>query len=114
MENSRRTFGQYIAWARGKAGYNLREMAALVRKEDGEPISHQYLSDLENDRRNPPSDHLIEEIARVLNERLSEVTSELLYLKARRVPPDIDPGIVSEHQARAAFNAFRKKLQIAA
>ena len=56
METSQ-TFGQYIAWARERAGLTLREMAALIIKEDGTPMSNQYLSDIENDRRNPPADH---------------------------------------------------------
>lgn len=111
MENSRTTFGQYIAWARDQSGLTLREMAALVIKEDGQPISNQYLSDIENDRRNPPSDHLIEEIARVLKRRVPEVSAEVLYLKARRVPPDIDAGRVNGQQARAAINAMRRKIR---
>lgn len=114
MERSRTTFGQYIRGARKKAGYNLRDMAARVKKEDGEPISYQYLNDIENDRRNPPSDHLIEQIAKVLSEKVREVTPEVLYLRARRVPPDIDPGVADGHQAKAAYNAMRRKLEVAA
>jgi transcriptional regulator with XRE-family HTH domain len=114
MEKSRTTFGEYISWARREAGYNLREMAALVKKEDEQPISYQYLNDLENDRRNPPSDHLIEQIAKALSKRVPEVTPEVLYLKARRVPPYIDSGVANGYQARAAYQAMLRKLEVAA
>jgi transcriptional regulator with XRE-family HTH domain len=110
-QDSRKTFGQYIAWARRQAGLNLRDMAALVKKEDGTPISNQYLSDLENDNRNPPSDYLIEKIAQVLGEYVEEVTPEILYLKARRLPPYIDPGSANGRQAKALYQAMLKQLE---
>jgi transcriptional regulator with XRE-family HTH domain len=52
------TFGQVIAEARKKASLNQRELANLIRKEDGGPISQPYLNDIEHDIRNPPSDAL--------------------------------------------------------
>jgi transcriptional regulator with XRE-family HTH domain len=110
-QDSRKTFGQYVAWARRKAGLNLRDMAALIKKEDGTPISNQYLSDIENDKRNPPSDHLIEQIAKILGEYVEEVTPEVLYLKARRVPPYIDSEHVDGYQARELYEAMRKQLE---
>jgi transcriptional regulator with XRE-family HTH domain len=104
------TFGQAIAEARRKAGpeYNLRYVSAQIFKEDGEPISHQYLSDLENDRRNPPSDYLIDQIATVL-----KVSRYYLYMLARRLPEDF-PLAVSEGQAEALYEGIRKKLQTSA
>ena len=114
MEYTGTTFGQYISWARKKAGLNLRDMAALITKEDGEPISNQYLSDIENDKRNPPSDHMLEQMAKVLKERVPEVTAALLYLKARRVPPYINSGTNNGLQAEVAFKALSEKLDAAA
>lgn len=110
-QGARKTFGQYVGWARREAGFNLRDMAALIKKEDGTSITNQYLSDIENDKRNPPSDHLIEQMAKVLGEYVEEVTPEVLYLKARRVPPYIDSGSVDGHQARELYQAMRKKLE---
>jgi transcriptional regulator with XRE-family HTH domain len=116
MENNnfQGSFGQYLAWARRKAGLNLRDMAALIIKEDGEPISNQYLSDIETGRRNPPADYLLERIAEVLGERVPEVTAEILYLKARRVPPYINSNISNGREAQAAFMELRDRLDAAA
>jgi len=114
MENSRVTFGQYLAWARRKAGLKLKDMAARIIKEDGEPITNQYLSDIELGKRNPPSDYLIEQIAAVLHERVEEVTPEILYFKARRLPPYIDSAPSNGLEVQAAFQALREKLEAAA
>lgn len=92
------TFGQAIAKARREAGLSLRATAPLIHKEDGTHISIQYLSDLENDRRNPPSDHLIEAIAGVYG-----VSSMYLYFVARRIPQDIEND-------RAKATAFYEEL----
>lgn len=86
MGNQERvTFGQAIAKARKDAELSLREATPLIHKEDGTHISIQYLSDLENDRRNPPSDHLIEAIANAYG-----ISSMSLYFVARRIPQDIE------------------------
>lgn len=98
------TFGQVVAKYRRRVGYNLREMAPLVKKEDGTPISFSYLCDIENGRRNPPSDHLIDQLAAVLN-----VSSSLLYLYARRLPPHL-PVIDDENKVDQAFRALREAL----
>lgn len=105
MENSRMSFGQYLAMKRREVPLTLKEMAALVIKEDGEPISFQYLSELENDRRNPPSDHLIEEFARVLGME----SPHMLYIKARRLPPTFEAD--DERQAIRATRAMLKELE---
>ena len=49
-----KTFGTIISEARRAAGLSQKELAAKVKKEDGQPISAQYLNDIEHDRRNPP------------------------------------------------------------
>src|SRR5262249_55420300 len=61
------TFGQVLTSARRKAGLSQREPAARILKEDGEPISPQYLNDLERDRRNPPAQHFLKQLAEQLN-----------------------------------------------
>lgn len=57
------TFGQVVAAERKKRGMSQKGLAARVLKEDGIPITPQYLNDVERDRRNPPSERLIEQIA---------------------------------------------------
>jgi transcriptional regulator with XRE-family HTH domain len=102
MQDSRKTFGQLIHEARKREGYNLRQLAALITKEDGEPITHQYLSDLENDRCNPPSDRILEELARELKISLAD-----LYVQAKRFPPYFD---VSNEAHVAAARAMMLKV----
>lgn len=99
------TFGQIIADARRRAGLNLREAAKLIKKEDGEPISFQYLNDLEKDRRNPPADHLIDEISRVY-----KISRSYLYYQVRRIPSDF-PVLIEERQAEKAYRELRKSLK---
>lgn len=103
-----KTFGQIIAEARKALGLSQKELAALVRKEDGGTISPQYLNDIEHDRRNPPSEFIIEQCAKHL-----KLSKEPLIAAAGMWPTDIqqklrsvDPKVV-EH----AFTAFRKALK---
>lgn len=99
------TFGQAVAKARTRTGRGLREVAPLILKEDGEPISFQYLSDIENDRRNPPSDHMIDQIASVLG-----ISRYYLYIHARRIPPDF-PINVNVKEADKVYEKLREMLE---
>ena len=103
-----KTFGQIIAEARKALGLSQKDLAAKIRKEDGEAISPQYLNDIEHDRRNPPSEFIIEQLAKHL-----KLSKEPLIAAAGMWPTDIrqklraaDPKTVEE-----AFTAFRKVLK---
>jgi transcriptional regulator with XRE-family HTH domain len=98
------TFGRVIANARRAKGLLLKECAALIKKEDGQPISFQYLNDIEHDRRLPSSDHMIEQFAEGLN-----IPQDLLYHLARKFPTDLGQQ-ADVDQILAAWQAFRKKL----
>ena len=98
------TFGQVIAEARKAANLSQKELAALIRKEDGEPISPQYLNDIERDRRNPPSDFLIEQFAKEL-----KIDVARLYYWAKKIPADIAPSKENEARFVTAFKAFRRE-----
>jgi transcriptional regulator with XRE-family HTH domain len=100
------TFGELIADLRTKRGLTLRELARQVLKEDGKPISFQYLSELENDTRNPPPDYLIDKLASVL-----KVSRNLLFIHARRIPRDLPLTSITESQADKLYTTFRKKLR---
>src|SRR6266566_4472404 len=100
------TFGQVIAQKRKEAGLSQKELALKIRKEDGTPISPQYLNDIEHDRRNPPSGFLIEQLARVL-----DVKKEYLYYLAGDLPADLKGVRVDEERAAAAYSAFRDSLK---
>ena len=100
------TFGEMISEKRRALDLSQRELAARILKEDGTPISPQYLNDLERDRRNAPSDHLINEFSRELN-----IPKDALYLCAGEIPPDIRCLPVDQDVAVKAFKAFRRTLK---
>ena len=100
------TFGEIISEKRKELGLSQKELAAVIIKEDGQPISPQYLNDLERDRRNPPGDIFIEQFAKVLR-----LPADQLYYCAGELAPDMkeedaDPELVVE-----AYTAFRKVLK---
>ena len=103
-----KTFGQIIAEARKTLGLSQKDLAAKTRKEDGEAISPQYLNDIEHDRRDPPAEFIIDQLAKNL-----KLSKEHLIAAAGLWPPDLrdklagaDPKKVEE-----AFTAFRKVLK---
>jgi transcriptional regulator with XRE-family HTH domain len=101
--NTPSTFGAYIAEARKALKMSQKELAAkILREEDGQPISPQYLNDIEHDRRNPSSDHLIQQFADVLNLKMNY----LQYLVGKL--PDDRPKNLSVKEVEKAFMAFRK------
>lgn len=103
-----KTFGRIIAEARKALGISQKDLAAKIRKDDGESISPQYLNDIEHDRRNPPSGFITEQFAQHL-----KLSKEHLTAAAGMWPTDLrkklagaDPGKVEE-----AFRAFRRVLK---
>ena len=61
-----KTFGQVITEARKKAGLTQKEVAARLKREDGRVVDAPYLNAMEHDRRYPPSNHLIDQLAEML------------------------------------------------
>jgi transcriptional regulator with XRE-family HTH domain len=98
------TFGDVIAEERKKAKLSQKELAALVKKEDGNQISPQYLNDIERSRRNAPSDFLIEQFARAL-----KIDAARLYYWAKKIPDDVKPSAENEAKFVTAFKAFRRE-----
>jgi transcriptional regulator with XRE-family HTH domain len=99
------TFGKRIAAARKQLGLSLKDVAAKILKEDGLPISPQYLNDIEHDRRQPDSTHLIEQFASTL-----QIQPELLYFDAGKLSSDDIKAGANEEQIVAAYQAFRKAI----
>jgi len=100
-------FGRFILEERKKAGLSQKDLAALIRKEDGSAISPQYLNDIEHDRRGPPPDYIIDQLADALN-----VPREYLYYLAGQLPADLrerDQSTEPE-KVQEAFRAFRRAL----
>jgi transcriptional regulator with XRE-family HTH domain len=99
------SFGRTLADARRQAGLSQRELAARILKDDREPISPQYLNDLERDRRNPPSPTLLKQFAAALN-----LPTDYLDFLAGQLPDDLRSGNYAPEEVAAAFHAFRRSL----
>jgi len=99
------SFGTVLSTARKKHNLSQKQVAEAVKKEDGQSISPQYLNDLEHDRRNPPSEPLMKQLA----ERL-ELSLDYLTFLAGQLPDEIRQRSASPDQVERAFTAFRKAL----
>lgn len=102
------TFGRIIASARKTLGISQKDLAAKIRKEDGQAISPQYLNDIEHDRRNPPNEFIIEQLAKHL-----KLSTEYLMIAAGMLPSQLlkdMKGAEPEHIQRA-YRAFRDNLK---
>ena len=56
----KKTLGYVISSARKKRKLNQKQLAEKIMHEDGDPISPQYLSDIEQNRRNPSSNYVLD------------------------------------------------------
>ncbi len=99
-------FGEIISEARKRRGMSQKELAARLKKEDGSHISPQYLNDLEHDRRHPPSEHLLKQIATNL-----DLSFEYLLYLAGEFPMDLRNLRSSPEDFEKAISAFRKALK---
>lgn len=100
------TFGRVISDARKKLGLSQKELATRIQKDDGSAISAQYLNDIEHDRRNPPSDQMLKQLAALVN-----VNEDYLYYLAGQIPSDLRADGRGEKEVEAAMKAFRKRLK---
>lgn len=100
------TFGRTISEARKRANLSQRQLAARVKKEDGRPISPQYLNDFERERRTPSSDHLIEQFATALG-----ISEYLLYHQVGQVPRDLRTAETEDRKVVEAWTVFRRTLR---
>ena len=99
------TFGEAITQARKDKKLSQREVAAGTRKEDGNPISAQYLNDIEHDRRNPPNEFITRQLAEML-----EIESDYLLFLAGRWPSDLREMSGDQEDVTSAMKAFRRSL----
>jgi transcriptional regulator with XRE-family HTH domain len=108
MELDMSSFGRAISSARKRKDLSQKELASRILKEDGESITPQYLNDIEHDRRNPTSDHLILQFAKVLGIEATTLygLNGMLPEEDRRLVRKATPNEVGD-----AFRAFRKTLK---
>jgi transcriptional regulator with XRE-family HTH domain len=97
------SFGRFIADARKKLNMTQKEVAARIMREDGQPISPQYLNDIERDRRSPSSDHMIQQCAQVL-----DLNADYLHYLNGRFPEKERQHQLTEDQFNTRMLAFRK------
>lgn len=97
------TFGGVISKARKDKSWSLKELCSKVLREDGEPISPQYLNDIEHNRRSPSSDWMVKQFANALG-----INADWLYYLAGRLPADVREGKLSEDKVAELMVAFRR------
>src|SRR5712664_3795454 len=97
-----RSLGDLIAKARKSCEMTQKELANRLRKEDGSPISPQYLNDIELGRRTPSSDLLLNQFADALG-----LDRDQVYFFAGQLPPDWR----NQPYRPEAFQAFRRELE---
>ena len=91
------SFGRIIAEARKKKGLSQKDFAYKIKKESGESISPQYLNDIERDRRNPPSEYILTQLASEL-----KLSIDYLHVLAGKLPEDIEVGLYKPEEIEAA------------
>ena len=100
------TFGEAITRARKDKKLSQKQVAAGTLKEDGQAISAQYLNDIEHDRRNPPSEHIVRQLADTL-----ELDLDYLLFLAGRFPADVLEMSRDQEGIKTAMKAFRSSLR---
>ena len=100
------SLGDTISEARKKLGITQKQLAERIEKEDGKPITPQYLNDIEHDRRTPTAPQIIEQFASAL-----ELPAEVLYFQSGTLPADlVSDDTIPPERVIAAFDAFRIEL----
>jgi transcriptional regulator with XRE-family HTH domain len=100
-----KTFGQVIRQARKAGGLTQKAVAERLRRGDGRKVLPPFLNDLEFDRRLPPENAVIEQLAKILT-----LSPDILYSYAKRVPGDIAQN-VDEERIKTAYRAWRAALR---
>lgn len=98
------TFGRFITDARKKLNMTQKELAARIRRENGCPISPQYLNDIERDRRSPSSDHVVQQFAQAL-----ALNADYLHYLNGRFPEPERRRQLTEEQFKTGMLAFREE-----
>ena len=104
-------FARAVSERRKALGMSQRELAAKIRKEDGQSISVQYLNDIEHGRRNPPSsEHLVGQFSEALQLDKDRLMMQAGYLPSDIVEPIRELSRTDPEKAEVVLRAFRKRL----
>ena len=96
-------FGQYIARKRKEKQMSQTELAMMIIMDGGRPISPQYLNDIEHGRRNPSSDEILDQLAKIL-----EIDNDYLKYLTGRFPTDVLELGLTQEKFVPLFETFRK------
>lgn len=98
------TLGSFIVTRRKQLGISQKELASKILKEDdSKPITPQYLNDIERDRRQPTSDHIISQFSKAL-----EVEADYLFYLSGIFPSDVRQANMPREEVVQMFQAFRR------
>jgi len=97
--------GEIIAEARKRNQLSQKELASMIKREDGKTISPQYLNDIERDRRSP-GDYVLEQFAKVL-----KLDEDYLYYLVGEYPADLRESAANADRFQVAMRAFRRSLE---
>ena len=100
------TFGQIITQARRRSKLTQKQVAETTLKENGIPVSPQYMNDIEHDRRNPPSEHIMRQLADAL-----DLEIDYLSFITGRIPADILKMQPDPETLEGAMANLRRNLQ---
>lgn len=95
------SLGNALQAAREEQQFSQEQIAAQAG------VTCQQIDDIEHDRSECLSDEFIVTFARLL-----DLSQEHLYFLAGRLPPDIRGRATTPHQARLAFQAIRRLLDL--
>ena len=100
------TFGEIITQARGRSRLTQKHVAGTTLKENGIPISASYLNNIEHDRRNPPREYIMRQLANTLGLEI-----EYLCFLAGRIPTDIVKMQPNPETVQRAMANLRRNIQ---
>ena len=95
-----KTFGEFIREKRLERSINLRKLAEML------DIAPAYMSDIENNKRNPPSNEKMEKLIEILSlteEEINEMYDIAASSRENTVAPDISEYVMSEEVVRVAL-----------
>lgn len=93
---SKKTLGYVISSSRKKRQLSQKQLAEKIMREDGDPISPQYLNDIEHNRLNPSSNHIIKQFSKILRIKADDL------LDLSKVSPE------TTRKKKLAFQSFEK------
>ncbi len=97
-----RSLGDMVAAKRKERGLTYGQLAQLVLRPNGKPVSPTFLNDIEHERRRPGP-----EVLAALAEAL-DLSQDDLHLAAGQLPPDLVAGRVTQKRLQQVLDAIQR------